>query len=96
MRPLECDAAVTMGDGRVITMVEMMASICNIPFMQLELIRDEFLFEWDRLISYAPEVLGLQTGLTDEEFNHMYKAFGPGAWVNEVAVEVQGNDPRAT
>lgn len=91
MRPLECDAAVKMADGRTISLAEMMKSLCNIPFMQLEIIRDDFLFEWDRLVSYAPEVLRLQVGLNDEEFNHLYKAFGPGAWVNEIAIKHDGS-----
>ena len=33
-----------------------------------------------------------QVGVTQEEFEHMQRAFGPGTWEAEVLVDIQGND----
>lgn len=86
--PLECDASLVLSDRTIISMVDMIKCISRIPFVMLESRSEMFLRGWYEIGALYPEALTHQTGVNEREFDHMYRAFGPGAWSQELLVRL--------
>lgn len=75
----------------VLSMRDMAKDLRLIPLHVLEQRAEAFHYSWSNLSMYG-SAMHQQVGITQEEFEHMQRAFGPGTWEAEVLVEVQGND----
>jgi hypothetical protein len=71
----------------VLSMREMAKDLRLIPLYILEQRAEIFHYSWSN-ISMFGSAMHQQVGVTQEEFEHMQRAFGPGAWESEVLVEV--------
>lgn len=75
----------------VLSMREMAKDLKLIPLYILEQRAELFHYSWSNVTMFG-SAMHQQVGITQEEFEHMQRAFGPGAWESEVLVDVQGHD----
>lgn len=75
----------------VLSMREMAKDLRLIPLHVLEQRAEIFHYSWSNISMYG-SAMHQQVGVTQEEFEHMQRAFGPGTWEAEVLVDIPGND----
>lgn len=75
----------------VLSMREMAKDLRLIPLYILEQRAEIFHYSWSNISMYG-SAMHQQVGVTQEEFEHMQRAFGPGTWEAEVLVDIPGND----
>lgn len=75
----------------VLSMREMAKDLRNIPLYLLEQRAEIFHYSWSNVCMYG-RAMHQQTGVTQEEFEHMQRAFGPGTWESEVLIDQAGDD----
>lgn len=83
--PAEYDASIEY-KGLIISMREMAADITKIPIELIEERAQFFLTFWDYLMMIE-QTGHLQGGISMEEFEHLQKALGPGAWEKDIFIK---------
>lgn len=87
--PLECDASLLVDRGHekyTVSMKEMARDLRRIPFDQLQARSQMFKSSWDHVMTFT-DGERMQAGVTEDEFNYLYSAIGPGAWCAEVLIK---------
>jgi hypothetical protein len=83
--PPEYEASISIPPKLVLSMREMIKDLRIIPIWVLEQRARDFKLIWSKLTMFG-DVLEMQVGITQNEFEHLQIAFGSGIWQSEILI----------